>query len=103
MIRHPGLHHIALYRISLSCDKKQRPSEVCTFAHLFESKESQVERRVGCTGGYLNRRSMAESSKSRERQNSYFDGLNVSFVVVAELPTVDASPVRAKPSYAFSL
>jgi hypothetical protein len=39
----------------------------------------------------------------RERQNSYFDGLNVSFVVVAELPTVDASPVRAKPSYAFSL
>jgi hypothetical protein len=65
MIRHPELLHIALYGISLSCDKKQRPLEVCTFAHLFGSEGSQVERRVGCTGGYLNRKSMAESGRQR--------------------------------------
>jgi len=101
MNRHPESHHIALYAISLFCDKKPKPTDDCTFAHWFESRSLRVGERVRYTGAMSIARAWQRVAQSKERQNcNQLGGTNVSFVVALSL---QQSMGRAKPCYAFSL
>jgi hypothetical protein len=93
MIRHPELLHIALYTFSLFCDKKSKPSEVRTFAHLFESERLQVGKGSDALG-LSQSQEHGRKWQSRERQIRDTDTWVGSMSVLLSLPELQLSMLR---------